>query len=127
MINLVQVGLELAPRDFDFNCSNPFQKSDIVSLVPVHKVLILTYLSFKHTNIAVSTVVEILRKYLVHICRISKNHSLDGPKLYLDCVYLQQVCCLSADGRQFLESSKTALEKGKLEEAVDFGSKVSWE
>lgn len=38
---------------------------------------------------------------------------------------MQQVACSSADGRQLLESSKTALDKGKLEDAVNYGTKVS--
>ncbi|XP_058100419.1 protein REDUCED CHLOROPLAST COVERAGE 1 [Magnolia sinica] len=67
-----KVGIELAPRDFDMDSTNPFQKADIVSLVPVHK----------------------------------------------------QVACSSADGRQLLESSKTALDKGKLEDAVSYGTKA---
>lgn len=37
---------------------------------------------------------------------------------------LQQAACSSADGRQLLESSKTALDKGKLEDAVTYGTKV---
>ena len=37
---------------------------------------------------------------------------------------LQQAACSSADGRQLLESSKTALDKGKLEDAVAYGTKV---
>lgn len=32
------MGIELVPRDFDMDSPFPFQKSDIVSLVPVHKV-----------------------------------------------------------------------------------------
>ncbi|XP_027932639.1 protein TSS-like isoform X2 [Vigna unguiculata] len=67
-----KVGIELVPRDLDMNSSIPFQKSDIVSLVPVHK----------------------------------------------------QAACSSADGRQLLESSKTALDKGKLEDAVTYGTKA---
>ncbi|XP_021688188.2 protein REDUCED CHLOROPLAST COVERAGE 1 isoform X2 [Hevea brasiliensis] len=67
-----KVGIELVPRDFDMDSLHPFQKSDIVSLVPVHK----------------------------------------------------QAACSSADGRQLLESSKTALDKGKLEDAVTHGSKA---
>ncbi|XP_057454810.1 protein REDUCED CHLOROPLAST COVERAGE 1 isoform X3 [Lotus japonicus] len=67
-----KVGIELAPRDFDMDSPFPFQKSDIVSLVPVHK----------------------------------------------------QAACSSADGRQLLESSKTALDKGKLEDAVTYGTKA---
>ncbi|CAN6566025.1 unnamed protein product [Malus baccata var. baccata] len=67
-----KVGVEMVPRDFDMDSPNPFQSSDIVSLVPVHK----------------------------------------------------QAACSSADGRQLLESSKTALDKGKLEDAVAFGTKA---
>ncbi|KAL2964774.1 hypothetical protein AAZX31_16G023000 [Glycine max] len=67
-----KVGIELVPRDFDMDSPIPFQKSDIVSLVPVHK----------------------------------------------------QAACSSADGRQLLESSKTALDKGKLEDAVTYGTKA---
>ncbi|KAI0496751.1 hypothetical protein KFK09_023075 [Dendrobium nobile] len=67
-----KVGIEVAPRDFDINYSLPFNKLDIISLVPVHK----------------------------------------------------QVACSSADGRQLLESSKTALDKGKLEDAVSYGTKA---
>ncbi|XP_073312255.1 protein REDUCED CHLOROPLAST COVERAGE 1-like isoform X1 [Primulina huaijiensis] len=36
----------------------------------------------------------------------------------------KQAACSSADGRQLLESSKTALDKGKLEEAVAYGTKA---
>ncbi|KAK7258505.1 hypothetical protein RIF29_24084 [Crotalaria pallida] len=67
-----KVGIELVPRDFDMDSPFPFHKSDIVSLVPVHK----------------------------------------------------QAACSSADGRQLLESSKTALDKGKLEDAVTYGTKA---
>ncbi|CAN4111448.1 unnamed protein product [Withania somnifera] len=67
-----KVGIELVPRDYDMSSPSPFQKVDIVSLVPVHK----------------------------------------------------QAACSSADGRQLLESSKTALDKGKLEDAVSFGTKA---
>ncbi|XP_061357089.1 protein REDUCED CHLOROPLAST COVERAGE 1-like isoform X2 [Gastrolobium bilobum] len=67
-----KVGIELVPRDFDMDSPIPFHKSDIVSLVPVHK----------------------------------------------------QAACSSADGRQLLESSKTALDKGKLEDAVTYGTKA---
>jgi protein TIF31 len=35
-----QVGLELVPRDYDMECSNPFRKCDIISVVPVCKVWI---------------------------------------------------------------------------------------
>ncbi|XP_030540993.1 protein REDUCED CHLOROPLAST COVERAGE 1 [Rhodamnia argentea] len=36
----------------------------------------------------------------------------------------KQAACSSADGRQLLESSKTALDKGKLEDAVAYGTKA---
>ncbi|KAJ6799447.1 protein TSS [Iris pallida] len=67
-----KVGIEMLPRNFDMDSADPFDKMDIISLVPVHK----------------------------------------------------QVACSSADGRQLLESSKTALDKGKLEDAVSFGTKA---
>ncbi|CAL9081594.1 unnamed protein product [Musa textilis] len=67
-----KVGIELVPKDFDMDSAFPFDKLDIISLVPVHK----------------------------------------------------QVACSSADGRQLLESSKTALDKGKLEDAVSYGTKA---
>ncbi|XP_056858788.1 protein REDUCED CHLOROPLAST COVERAGE 1-like [Raphanus sativus] len=67
-----KVGIELIPRDFDMESPEPFQKTDVVGLIPVHK----------------------------------------------------QAACSSADGRQLLESSKTALDKGKLEDAVTYGTKA---
>jgi protein TIF31 len=36
---VAQVGLELVARDYDMNSPNPFDKSDIVSIVPVCKVV----------------------------------------------------------------------------------------
>lgn len=38
---------------------------------------------------------------------------------------LQHVGCSSIDGRNLLESSKIALDKGKLEDAVSYGTKVT--
>ncbi|KAL9268500.1 REDUCED CHLOROPLAST COVERAGE 1-like protein [Drosera capensis] len=35
-----------------------------------------------------------------------------------------QAACSSADGQQLLESSKTALDKGKLDDAVNYGTKA---
>ncbi|KAL5859534.1 hypothetical protein ACOSQ4_000830 [Xanthoceras sorbifolium] len=67
-----KVGIELVSRDFDMDSPRPFRKTDVISLVPVHK----------------------------------------------------QAACSSADGRQLLESSKTALDKGKLEDAVTYGTKA---
>ncbi|KAL9254531.1 REDUCED CHLOROPLAST COVERAGE 1-like protein [Drosera capensis] len=36
----------------------------------------------------------------------------------------KQAACSSADGQQLLESSKTALDKGKLDDAVNYGTKA---
>lgn len=36
----------------------------------------------------------------------------------------QHVLCISSDGRTLLESSKLALDKGKLDDAVNYGTKV---
>lgn len=41
---ILQVGVELVPRDFDMNSPHPFRKEDIISLVPVHKVMNYTRL-----------------------------------------------------------------------------------
>ncbi|CAI9754129.1 unnamed protein product [Fraxinus pennsylvanica] len=67
-----KVGLELVPKDYDMESSTPFEKSDIISIVPMCK----------------------------------------------------HVGCSSADGRTLLESSKIALDKGKLEDAVNYGTKA---
>lgn len=40
------------------------------------------------------------------------------------CILFQHILCSSADGRDLLESSKTALDKGKLDDAVTYGTKV---
>ncbi|KAK4354013.1 hypothetical protein RND71_026207 [Anisodus tanguticus] len=37
----------------------------------------------------------------------------------------KQAACSTADGRQLLESSKTALDKGKLEDSVSYGTKAT--
>jgi protein TIF31 len=37
---------------------------------------------------------------------------------------MQQAACSSADGKTLLESSKTVLDKGKLDNAVNYGIKV---
>lgn len=82
----------------------PFQKSDIVSLVAVHKVA-----------------------DKLNICSLVLCIKFDRISPNLCTVYavpLQQAACSSADGRQLLESSKTALDKGKLEDAVTYGTKV---
>uniref|UniRef100_A0A1J3JXP1 Clustered mitochondria protein n=1 Tax=Noccaea caerulescens TaxID=107243 RepID=A0A1J3JXP1_NOCCA len=67
-----KVGLELVPKDYDVDTPYPFNKLDIISMVPVYK----------------------------------------------------HVACSSADGRTLLESSKTSLDKGKLEDAVTYGTKA---
>ncbi|XP_065027661.1 protein REDUCED CHLOROPLAST COVERAGE 3-like isoform X1 [Musa acuminata AAA Group] len=67
-----KVGLELVARNYDMDSPNPFEKSDIISMVPVCKHVVLS----------------------------------------------------SADGRNLLESSKAALDKGKLDDAVSFGTKA---
>ncbi|CAN8293312.1 unnamed protein product [Cochlearia groenlandica] len=67
-----KVGLELVPRDYDFDSPNPFKSSDVFALVPVSK----------------------------------------------------HVLCVSSDGRTLLESSKLALDKGKLDDAVNYGTKA---
>ncbi|XP_051147762.1 protein REDUCED CHLOROPLAST COVERAGE 3-like [Andrographis paniculata] len=67
-----KVGLELVPKDYDMDCSTPFTKSDIISIVPICK----------------------------------------------------HVGCSSVDGRTLLESSKIALDKGKLDDAVNNGTKA---
>ncbi|PIA34704.1 hypothetical protein AQUCO_03700173v1 [Aquilegia coerulea] len=59
-----------------------------------------------------------------------RDFDLDSPNPFwkADIVSLipvhKQVACSSADGRQLLESSKTALDKGKLEDAVSYGTKA---
>ncbi|KAL0723533.1 hypothetical protein Bca4012_038132 [Brassica carinata] len=65
-------GLELVPRDYDFDSPNPFKSSDVFGLIPVCK----------------------------------------------------HVLCVSSDGRTLLESSKFALDKGKLDDAVNYGTKA---
>ncbi|KAL0915483.1 hypothetical protein M5K25_015904 [Dendrobium thyrsiflorum] len=67
-----KVGLELVARNYDLDSPNPFEKYDIIGIVPVYK----------------------------------------------------HVVCLSIDARNLLESSKTALDKGKLEDAVSYGTKA---
>ncbi|CAN4098414.1 unnamed protein product [Withania somnifera] len=67
-----KVGLELGPKDYDMECLYPFNKTDVISIVPLCK----------------------------------------------------HVVCFSADGRTLLESSKVALDKGKLEDAVTYGTKA---
>ncbi|KAJ0111836.1 hypothetical protein Patl1_00605 [Pistacia atlantica] len=61
---------------------------------------------------------------------VSRDFDMDSPSPFrkTDIVGLvpvhKQAACSSADGRQLLESSKTALDKGKLEDAVTYGTKA---
>lgn len=102
------MGIELVSRDFDMDSPSPFQKIDVVSLVPVHKVP--NYDKKDGTSFF--------------------SFSLKWWSLFVSSFELffinslQQAACSSADGRQLLESSKTALDKGKLEDAVTYGTKV---
>lgn len=83
---------------------SPFKKPDIISMVPVYKVTHMNNLCQK-LGIEVS---RILWKFFDNIES-----------------FIQHVACSSADGRTLLESSKTSLDKGKLEDAVNYGTKVS--
>ncbi|XP_039774417.1 protein TSS-like isoform X2 [Panicum virgatum] len=67
-----KVGLELVAKDYNLNSPNPFDKSDIISIVPICKHVVYS----------------------------------------------------SIDGRNLLESSKVALDKGKLNDAVSYGTKA---
>ncbi|ERN14126.1 hypothetical protein AMTR_s00021p00245460 [Amborella trichopoda] len=59
-----------------------------------------------------------------------RDYDMDGPNPFQsgDIISLipvhKQLACSSADGRTLLESSKTALDKGKLEDAVNYGTKA---
>ncbi|XP_044501218.1 protein TSS-like isoform X2 [Mangifera indica] len=61
---------------------------------------------------------------------VSRDFDMDSPSPFrkTDIVGLvpvhKQAACSSADGRQLLELSKTALDKGKLEDAVTYGTKA---
>ncbi|TYH38821.1 hypothetical protein ES332_D12G136400v1 [Gossypium tomentosum] len=61
---------------------------------------------------------------------VPRDFDMDSPTPFRpsDVVSLvpvhKQAACSSADGRQLLESSKTALDKGKLEDAVTYGTKA---
>ncbi|GMP43789.1 hypothetical protein CsSME_00013018 [Camellia sinensis var. sinensis] len=61
---------------------------------------------------------------------VPRDYDMNSPKPFrkVDIVSLvpvhKQAACSSADGRQLLESSKTALDKGKLEDAVSYGAKA---
>ncbi|PKH47798.1 hypothetical protein CRG98_050437 [Punica granatum] len=59
-----------------------------------------------------------------------RDYDMESPNPFSKCdvISMVPVCkhvvCSSADGRTLLESSKIALDKGKLEEAVSYGTKV---
>ncbi|KAM0033371.1 putative clustered mitochondria protein [Helianthus debilis subsp. tardiflorus] len=60
----------------------------------------------------------------------SRDYDMDSPNPFRssDIISMVPVCkhvlCSSADGRTLLESSKIALDKGKLEDAVNYGTKA---
>ncbi|CAN8273607.1 unnamed protein product [Cochlearia groenlandica] len=61
---------------------------------------------------------------------VPKDYEMDTscPFRKLDIISMvpvyKHVACSSADGRTLLESSKTSLDKGKLEDAVNYGTKA---
>ncbi|AQK75719.1 Protein TSS [Zea mays] len=79
-----------------------------------------------------------LRKYAIlrGLCHkvglelITKDYDMDMPNPFRksDIISVvpiyKHVACSSADGRTLLESSKTFLDKGKLEDAVSYGTKA---
>ncbi|XAR62965.1 hypothetical protein NMG60_11022724 [Bertholletia excelsa] len=66
----------------------------------------------------------------VGIEMVPRDYDMNSPEPFrkADIISLvpvyKQAACSSADGRQLLESSKTALDKGKLEDAVSYGTKA---
>lgn len=89
----------MIPRDYDMESPNPFRKSDVVSMIPVCKV-------------------RFYFLWIQWVCSYWIEYEWKIPHA------LQYVGCSSADGRTLLESSKVALDKGKLEDAVTYGTKV---
>ncbi|XP_076944863.1 protein REDUCED CHLOROPLAST COVERAGE 3-like [Bidens hawaiensis] len=61
---------------------------------------------------------------------VARDFDMDSPNPFRssDIISMVPVCkhvmCSSADGRTLLESSKIALDKGKLEDAVNYGTKA---
>ncbi|CAO2815225.1 unnamed protein product [Amaranthus hypochondriacus] len=61
---------------------------------------------------------------------VPRDYDMDSPNPFRkdDIISMIPVCkhviCSSADGRTLLESSKVALDKGKLEDAVNYGTKA---
>ncbi|KAH9715288.1 tetratricopeptide repeat (TPR)-like superfamily protein [Citrus sinensis] len=64
------------------------------------------------------------------LCHKARDYDMECPNPFTrdDIVSMVPVCkhvgCTSADGRTLLESSKIALDKGKLEDAVNYGTKA---
>ncbi|KAK8514278.1 hypothetical protein V6N12_008989 [Hibiscus sabdariffa] len=61
---------------------------------------------------------------------VPRDYDIECPEPFRSCdiIAMYPVCkhigCSSADGRTLLESSKIALDKGKLEDAVNYGTKA---
>ncbi|XWS20462.1 hypothetical protein CRYUN_Cryun31cG0103400 [Craigia yunnanensis] len=61
---------------------------------------------------------------------VPRDYDIECPEAFRSCdiISMYPVCkhvgCSSADGRTLLESSKIALDKGKLEDAVNYGTKA---
>ncbi|XWS16492.1 hypothetical protein CRYUN_Cryun34aG0093000 [Craigia yunnanensis] len=61
---------------------------------------------------------------------VPRDYDMECPEPFRSCdiISMYPVCkhvgCSSADGRTLLESSKIALDKGKLEDAVNYGTKA---
>ncbi|MQL74827.1 hypothetical protein Taro_007200 [Colocasia esculenta] len=61
---------------------------------------------------------------------VPRDYDMDGPSPFRSSDIISMVpvykhaACSSADGRTLLESSKTSLDKGKLEDAVNYGTKA---
>ncbi|KAJ4851671.1 hypothetical protein Tsubulata_014495 [Turnera subulata] len=61
---------------------------------------------------------------------VPRDYDMECPKPFRksDIISMAPICkhvvCSSADGRTLLESSKVALDKGKLEDAVNYGTKA---
>lgn len=102
--------MELFPRDYDMETSHPFGKCDIISLVPVCKVGFVSLLGHLHYQAS----------YMFNPLIVKSLSHLSAKTYFVQ----QYIGCSSADGRNLLESSKMALDKGKLEDAVNYGTKV---
>ncbi|KAG6427801.1 hypothetical protein SASPL_112048 [Salvia splendens] len=71
-----------------------------------------------------------LRKFAILRGLCTRDYDMDSPFPFKksDIISMvpvyKHVACSSADGRTLLESSKTSLDKGKLEDAVNYGTKA---